>query len=56
MSLNYAQMSFLLLHLTLVVTQDSAEGQYVEQVQEEGGAEATWCYPAKLVYLSRTTA
>ena len=33
-------MSFLLLHLTLVVTQDSGEGQYAEQVQGEGGAEA----------------
>ena len=40
MSLNYVQVCFLLLHLTLVGTQDGAEGQYVEQVQEEGGDEA----------------
>ena len=42
MSLNYVQVCFLLLHLTLVVTQDSAEGQYVEQEQEEGGDEGRY--------------
>lgn len=51
MSLFYAQVLFLLLHVNLVVTQEGqyveqvqedgrAEGQYVEQVQEEGGDEA----------------